>query len=105
MALPLPAETFPLIQDEAGRILIEGTRVTLDSVVYAFREGATPEEITFRFPTLALRDVYASISYYLNHTDEIDAYLGVREEAARSRREKSQQDSVAIRQRLLDRRR
>lgn len=104
MAQPLPAEQYPLIRDQTGRIMVEGTRVPLDSIVYAFREGATPEEITFRFPSLALRDVYASITYYLRHTEDLDKYIEAREEAANEVRERAGQDGAAIRQRLLRRR-
>ncbi len=54
---------------------ITGTRISLDSVVYAFQRGASPESIVRSFPLLTLEQVYGSITYYLAHAQEIDAYL------------------------------
>src|SRR2546422_6754365 len=54
---------------------IAGTRVSLDSVVYAFLEGLSPESIVDSFDTLTLEEVYGAIAFYLGHRDVIDAYL------------------------------
>jgi uncharacterized protein (DUF433 family) len=54
---------------------IAGTRVSLDSVVYAFLEGLSPESIVDSFDTLALEEVYGAIAFYLGHCEVIDAYL------------------------------
>ncbi len=55
---------------------ILGTRVSLDSVVYRFLEGLSPETIQSDcFPTLTLDQVYGAISYYLTNRTEIDRYL------------------------------
>jgi uncharacterized protein (DUF433 family) len=54
---------------------IAGTRISLDSVVYAFLRGAAPESIARSFPLLTLEQVYGAIAYYLAHKNEIDAYL------------------------------
>src|SRR5258706_14220005 len=55
---------------------ILGTRVSLDSVVYRFLEGLSPETIQADcFPTLTLDQVYGAISYYLTNRGEIDRYL------------------------------
>jgi uncharacterized protein (DUF433 family) len=67
--------TVPLSQDEASVLRVTGTRVSLDSVIYAFNEGATPEEIVQQYPTLDLKDVYAVISYYLQNQTEVENYL------------------------------
>lgn len=59
---------------------VAGTRVSLDSIVYAFWEGQTAESIAQSFPVLTLEQVYGAITFYLaNHLD-IDTYLR-REEA------------------------
>ena len=53
-----------------------GTRVSLDSIVYRFLEGLSPESIQADcFPTLTLEQVYGAITYYLHNRDEVDAYL------------------------------
>jgi len=54
---------------------IAGTRVSLDSVVYAFLEGLSPESIVDSFDTLTLEEVYGALAFYLGHRDDIDAYL------------------------------
>ena len=51
---------------------ISGTRVSLDSVVYAFLNGQTAETIAQSFPSLSLEQVYGAITYYLAHRAEID---------------------------------
>ena len=55
---------------------ITGSRVSLDSIVYAFRDGLSPETIAIDcFPTLNLEKVYGAIAYYLAHRDEVDKNL------------------------------
>lgn len=54
---------------------IKGTRVALDSIIYQFQQGRSPEAIQDAFPALSLSQVYAAIAYYLDHQDELDAYL------------------------------
>ena len=54
---------------------IAGTRVSLDSVVYAFLEGLSPESIVDSFDTLTLEEIYGALAFYLGHREEIDAYL------------------------------
>jgi uncharacterized protein (DUF433 family) len=58
-----------------GAYRITGTRVSLDSVVYAFLGGQTAESIAQSFPVLTLEQVYGAIAFYLAHRAEIDAYL------------------------------
>lgn len=54
---------------------ISGTRVSLDSIVYAFLNGQTAEGIAQSFPLLTLEQVYGAITFYLAHRSEVDAYL------------------------------
>lgn len=71
-----------------GAYWITDTRVSLDSVVYAFLNGVSPESIVDSFPVLTLEHVYGAIAYYLAHQADIDAYLrqGEAEFAALSQR-------------------
>jgi len=100
-------EPVPLNTDLDGVVRVGGTRVTLDTVVAAFRDGMTPEGIVEQFPALGLADVYSTIGYYLSHTDEIDAYLEKRDRlASEVRREnESRFPPSGTRDRLLSRRR
>ncbi|MBM4254494.1 MAG: DUF433 domain-containing protein [Deltaproteobacteria bacterium] len=58
-----------------GAYRLTGTRVSLDSIVYAFLDGQTAESIAQSFPVLTLEQVYGAIAFYLGHRTEIDAYL------------------------------
>src|SRR6266540_5052597 len=58
-----------------GAYRITGTRVSLDSVVYSFLNGVSPESIVDSFPVLTLEQVYGAIAYYLARQAEVDAYL------------------------------
>jgi uncharacterized protein (DUF433 family) len=63
------------IEIRDGGYYVAGTRVSLASIIYAFREGSSPETIRENFSTLTLGQVYSAIAFYLNHPDESDAYL------------------------------
>jgi uncharacterized protein (DUF433 family) len=69
------AQISPLRLMEDGTIHVADSRVSLDSVVHHFKLGASAEQIAHKFPTLDLADVYATITYYLNHEETIEEYL------------------------------
>jgi uncharacterized protein (DUF433 family) len=106
MTLAIEREVVPLAPDPGGVIRVGRTRVTLDTVVGAFNEGATPEEIVQQYASLALGDVYAVITFYLRRRQEVDAYLREREvqRAAIQAQSEARDSPVGIRQRLLARR-
>jgi uncharacterized protein (DUF433 family) len=58
-----------------GGFYIKGTRVPLDSIVYEFRNGASPESIRQAFPTLTLEQVYGAITFYLGHQEQVDTTI------------------------------
>jgi uncharacterized protein (DUF433 family) len=66
--------TVPLY-DAGGTWRVKGSRVNLELVLLAFKEGVTPEGIVQRYASLSLPSVYAVIAYYLDHRAELDAYL------------------------------
>ena len=61
--------------DENGVYRVGDTRVMLDSVLAAFHQGHSPETIQQQYPALTLEDVYGSITFYLAHQEEVNAYL------------------------------
>src|SRR3970282_1036167 len=75
MALTIAHEIIPLQADSDGVVRVAGTRVTLETVITAFSEGATAEEIAQQYPSLNLADIYAVIGYYLRHSEEVTVYL------------------------------
>jgi len=98
-------EEMPLHVDQDDVIRIGGTRVTLDTLVYAFSDGATAEEIFQQYPSLTLGDVYFAIGYYLSHREEIDEYLRQAERQAEQVKQENQArfDTSDLRERLLAR--
>jgi uncharacterized protein (DUF433 family) len=101
-----PIQAAPLVLGEDGTIRIRGSRVTLDSVIDQFKQGATAEQIQEDFPSLTLRDVYGTIAYYLDHIEEIDRYLREQAEAGEVTRQsiEAQQDLTSLRKRIRERR-
>lgn len=63
------------VEQRNGGYWIEGTRISLDSVVYSFLNGESPESIAQYFPLLTLEQVYGSIAFYLANRELIDQYL------------------------------
>ncbi len=63
------------IERRNGGYYFVGSRISLESVVYAFQEGLSPESIVDDFPTLSLEQVYGGITYYLARRPQVDRYL------------------------------
>jgi len=64
------------IEQRDGFYYVAGTRISLDSVVYAFNRGESPEQILEAYPLLGrLARVFGAIAFYLDHQPEIDKYL------------------------------
>lgn len=79
------------IEQRDDAYMVAETRVSLDSIVYAFLSGQSAEAIAQAFPVLSLEQVYGAITYYLAHRDDIDRYL-----------ENRRQDFAAARQAARD---
>lgn len=75
-AAAIEPEPVPLAQDDAGRLMVPGTRISLDVLIDDFKRGKTPEAIHEAYETVSLADVYAILAYYLRHRAEVEAYLG-----------------------------
>ena len=106
MSLAIVLESAPIEADPHGVVRVAKTRVTLDTVVTAFLEGCTPEEIGEQYPSLQLPDIYLVIGYYLRHRDEVHAYLAERQQQANQIQQEAEQrfNPLGIRDRLLARR-
>jgi uncharacterized protein (DUF433 family) len=105
MSLTIDAEPMPLRTDADGVVRVGGTRVTLDTVVVAFQQRATAEEIAQQYPSVPLSDIYAAITYYLRHRPEVDEYVekGKQEGDALRQKHEEKCDRQGIRNRLLAR--
>ncbi len=107
MSLSMQTKPVPLTTDEHGVTRVGDTRVSLDTVIFAFKQGSTPEEIIADYSTLDLSDVYAVITYYLQNKAEVEDYLQRRQvQRDEVRREmETRFPQAGLRERLLARRR
>lgn len=102
----LVATVPPIARDTDNVFRIAGTRVRLETVLTAFQQGSTPEAIAYKYPVLRLADIYAVLTYYLQHQDEVEAYFAER----RQRIDEAEREIAArfptggVRERLLARR-
>lgn len=60
-------------------MLVEGTRVPIDTIIGAFQDGYTADEINDQYPTVSLAAVHQVIGYYLQNRAELDGYVAKRE--------------------------
>ena len=67
--------TSEYIEQRNGGYYIKGIRMSLDSIVYAYKRGESPEVIQENFPLLKLWQIYGAIAFYLEHKEAIDQYL------------------------------
>ncbi len=107
MSVVVSTSEIKLTKTEAGVLRIGDSRVSLDTVIIAFSQGATPEQIVEDYDSLELAEVYAVISYYLQNRDEVEDYLAGRKvERGKLRRQiESRSNPQGIREKLLARRR
>ena len=106
MTLSIATEPVPLTTDINGVVRVAQTRVTLDTVIAAFSDGATAEEIAHQYPALNLADIYAVIAYYLHRRLEVEAYLQERQQQSQKIRQQNMVrfDPQGVRDRLMARR-
>lgn len=106
MTFVIETQPIPLTLDADGVVRVSGTRVTLATIIYAFLDGATAEEIAQQYPSLSLPDIYSVIGYYLNQSAEVNKYLQRREKFAAKvkKQNESRFDPNGVRDRLLARR-
>lgn len=71
-------DPVPIVRDDAGRLMVIGTRVPIDSLIARFKQGKSPESIHQSFDTVPLTDIYAVLAHYLRHRAEVEQYLAER---------------------------
>ena len=90
------------VEQRDGAYMISGSRVSLDSTIYAFVSGETAESIAQAFPVLNLEQVYGAITYYLAHRVQLDRYLTTRQQDFDAKREAARDADPMFYQRLSD---
>jgi uncharacterized protein (DUF433 family) len=86
--------------DDRGALRVGKTKVSLDSIVYAFRQGHSPETICEQFSSLSLEEIYGAIAFYLANRDEVHQYLERQQKIWDEFRIKSQQAPNPVVERL-----
>ncbi|MGA2073231.1 MAG: DUF433 domain-containing protein [Terriglobia bacterium] len=88
------------VEKRNGGYYVMGSRVSLESVVYPFLDGASPETIVEEYPTLSLEQVYGTITFYLANRAKIEAYLSEIEKLWEKARKDQSPIPPALRERL-----
>ena len=101
-----PPPSLPLAAQPSGAIMITGTRVPLEAIVYAYRDGSCVEQIADDFPSVGVSAAYWVVAFYISRRAEIDAYVTAREQSANAVRQQNEAKfpRAGIRERLLARR-
>lgn len=94
--------TTEYVEQREGFYRVAGTRVSLDSIVYAFLSGQSAESIAQSFPVLTLEQVYGAITFYLANRDTIDRYLELQEQDYDAKREAARAADPMFYQKLAD---
>ena len=63
------------IEQRNGGYYVAATGISLDSVVYGFNGGQSPEAIQEDFPSLKRAQIYGAIAFYVDHQAAINKYL------------------------------
>ena len=58
-----------------GEPIIKSTRTPVRAIVELWRLGVLPEEIPLRLPHLTVAQVFAALSYYSDHQEEIQFFI------------------------------
>jgi len=93
------------VEQHEGVYRIAGSRVSLDSLVYAFWDGKSAETIAQSFPTLTLEQIYGAIAFYLAHRAAIDAYMAQGRRDYEAMRQAARDADPMFYQKLADARR
>lgn len=90
------------VEDRDGGYIVSGTRVSLDSIVYAFTSGASAETIAQAFPVLTLEQVYGAITFYLAHREAVDRSTKAQQRDFDAQRHESRRADPMFYQKLAD---
>jgi uncharacterized protein (DUF433 family) len=93
------------IEQRNGGYFLEGTRVSLDSVAYAFLRGDSPEGIAESFPALSLEQVFGALAFYMANREVVDPYLREGRQEFESQRQQARRDNPALYAKLDEARR
>jgi uncharacterized protein (DUF433 family) len=93
------------IEQRNGTYFVEGTRISLDSVVYAFLRGESPEGISESFPVLGLEQIFGALTFYAANRDAVDRYLSEGKREFEALRQESRSNHPLLHAKLAEARR
>jgi uncharacterized protein (DUF433 family) len=79
-----------------GAYRVAGTRVSLDSLVYLYREGVSAEGMVESYPALTLEQVHGALAFYLANRKEVDSYLAEGHEIAEKEHQESRRTNAEL---------
>jgi len=88
------------VEQRNGGYFVKGTRVSLDSVVYAFLRGESPEGIAESFPSLGLEQIFGALAFYIANRDIVDQYLRQGQAEFEALREQARRTDPALYRKL-----
>jgi uncharacterized protein (DUF433 family) len=90
------------VEQRNGGYFIKDARVSLDSVVYAFLRGESPEGIAESFPSLGLEQIFGALAFYIANRDAVDQYLRQGREEFEALREQARRNNPALYRKLAE---
>jgi uncharacterized protein (DUF433 family) len=63
------------VEQRNGGYYVKDARVSLDTIVYQYKDGASVETIRDRFPVLSLEQIHGALAFYLGHKAEVEASM------------------------------
>ncbi len=94
--LPIGLMPKEYVSKVEGVYRVGGTRVSLDSLVYLFREGVSAEGMVESYPALTLEQVHGALAFYLANRAEVDAYLAEGQQLAEAEQENSRRSNADL---------
>jgi uncharacterized protein (DUF433 family) len=90
------------VEQRDGGYFVKGTRVSLDSVVYAFLRGESPEGIAESLPSLGLEQIFGALAFYIANREVVDQYLRQGREEFEALREQARRNNPALYRKLAE---
>jgi len=84
------------VEQRDGGYFITNARVSLDSVVYAFLRGESPEGIAGSFPALGLEQIFGALAFYMANREIVDRYLAEGRREFENLRQQARQNNPAL---------
>jgi uncharacterized protein (DUF433 family) len=93
------------VEQRDNGYFIKGSRVSLDSVVYAFLRGESPEGIADSFPVLGLEQIFGALAFYIANRETVDLYLAEGRREFETLRQRARAENPALYAKLDEARR